>query len=299
MKLKTTSEFIQEARAVHGTKYDYSKVIYMGAHDEVIIICPEHGEFLQRAGSVHLRGFGCPTCTGNKKLTTVDFIKQAVNVHKTKYDYSLVNYISMQKKVIIICPEHGKFLQKANNHITGKDGCPDCNPMKLMDIEEFIKKANNIHKNIYDYSKVNYKGMKSKVDIICKKHGKFSQTPVSHLQGAGCPVCSNSKGELRIRNFLETNNIKFIEQYKFDDCINPITNNKLIFDFYLPELNTLIEYDGMQHFKPIKHFGGDKTLNKQIINDLIKDQYCDYNTIKLIRWDYLDNIKKINLKELE
>ena len=120
----TNEDFINKAKAVHGDRYDYSKVQYVYNKTEVCIICPEHGEFWQKPKN-HLSGYGCPICSGRKKMRTSDFIKKARSVHGDKYDYSKAEYKGNKEKVCIICPEHGEFLQHANNHLRGV-GCPKC-----------------------------------------------------------------------------------------------------------------------------------------------------------------------------
>lgn len=122
----TTEEFIEKARKVHGDKYDYSKVDYVDTKTNVTIICPVdgHGEF-QQLPSAHLNGSGCPRCFGNKKLDTEEFIEKARKVHGDKYDYSAVDYVNAGTKVTIICPIHGPFQQRANEHLSGR-GCRYC-----------------------------------------------------------------------------------------------------------------------------------------------------------------------------
>ena len=127
---KTTEEFIEQAKKVHGGRYSYNKVEYNGACVKVCIICPEHGEFWQTPDS-HLRGSGCPKCADehrndNKKLNTGDFVKRAKEIHGNKYDYSKVNYDGADTKVCIICPEHGEFWQTPYKHVNIKQGCPKC-----------------------------------------------------------------------------------------------------------------------------------------------------------------------------
>ena len=91
-------------------------------------------------------------------------------------------------------------------------------------------------------------------------------------------------------NYLTNNNINFIHQFSFNDCINI---RKLPFDFYLPEHNTCIEFDGEQHFKPLKRFGGEQNFIYIQKNDEIKNKYCLEKNIKLIRIKYNQNIIKI------
>lgn len=126
-----------------------------------------------------------------KKLTTKEFIDKARKVHGNKYDYTKVEYINSHTKVCIICPKHGEFWQKPNNHIGNNQGCPKCCRTKKLITEEFIKEAKEIHGNKYDYSKVEYINNKTKVCIICPIHGEFWQTPNKHLSGNGCKECGN------------------------------------------------------------------------------------------------------------
>lgn len=185
----TTDEFIAKARAIHGDKYDYSKVEYVNSKTHVIIICPIHGEFLQRPDK-HLLGQGCPRCSGLVKLTTDEFIQRAKEIHGNKYDYSKVNYINSQTDVCIICKEHGEFFQKPVSHFKGH-GCRKCAGTFPLTNEEFIQKANDVHNNKYDYSLVDIINTKTKVCIICPEHREFLQTPCDHLAGHGCPKCGN------------------------------------------------------------------------------------------------------------
>ncbi|MBO6254657.1 MAG: hypothetical protein J6O49_13580, partial [Bacteroidaceae bacterium] len=120
----SNEDFINKAKAVHGDRYDYSKVEYVGNKAKVCIICKEHGEFWQEA-RMHLSGCGCPICAGRKKMRTYDFIKKARSVHGDRYDYSKAEYKGNTEKVCIICPEHGEFWQQASNHLKGA-GCPKC-----------------------------------------------------------------------------------------------------------------------------------------------------------------------------
>lgn len=159
-----------------------------------------------------------------------------------------------------------------------------------MDTEYFIEKANQKHGFIYNYNKTTFKKTTKKVVITCITHGDFEQTPNSHLNGSGCPICKESKGEKEIRKHLVMLNIKFIPQHKFTECKNI---KQLPFDFYLPNYNTCIEFNGEQHYKSIKHFGGDEKFNRTQINDEIKMEYCKMNKINLIIINDIKNIKKL------
>ena len=282
----TKNEFINKSKNIHGNKYDYSLVEYVNMLTPVKIICEKHGIF-EKIPNGHLYSKqGCPICS-NKKITTEIFINKCKEIHGNKYDYNLVNYKNNYTKVELICKEHGSFYISPHHHIYKKQGCGKCVGL-YRTTEEFINKSKNIHGDKYDYSLVEYKKSHDKVKIICKKHNKiFEQTPANHLIGQGCPKCNESKGEKIIEEFLINNNIKYIKQYKFDNCKYKY---KLPFDFYLPNYNTCIEYDGKQHFEIIKYWGGEDNFNKIKIRDEIKNNYCKINNIKLIRIKYDDNI---------
>ena len=139
--------------------------------------------------------------------------------------------------------------------------------------------------------------------LNCGKECEYSGNALLRERGAiscGC-LRHKSKGELRIKNYLEKKSFLFEEQKTFNDCVNPKTNALLKFDFYLPNYNYCIEYDGEQHFKIIDHFGGKEEFIERQYRDNLKNQYCKDNNIKLIRipyWDY-NNIEKILDKNIE
>ena len=191
---KTTEQFITESKKIFGDKYDYSKTEYVNSKTKVCITCPEHGDFLINPQS-HLRGTeGCKKCCKDKIgrnifKTKNDFIEESKKIHGDKYDYSKVEYKNSETKVCIICPKHGEFWQIPNNHLKGK-GCPDCYGNRKLTKEKFIEKSKTIHGEKYDYSKVEYKNVDTKVCIICPKHGEFWQTPYKHIRNRqGCSKC--------------------------------------------------------------------------------------------------------------
>ena len=124
-------------------------------------------------------------------MNTQEFIKRAREIHGDKYDYSKVEYINNKTKVCIICPVHGEFWQIPYTHIKGF-GCSRCGGTGKLSLKEFIEKAREIHGDKYDYSKVEYKGMHTKVCIICPEHGEFWQKPCNHINlKQKCPQCSS------------------------------------------------------------------------------------------------------------
>ncbi|GIV43863.1 MAG: hypothetical protein KatS3mg035_0986 [Bacteroidia bacterium] len=291
-KKLTKEDFIYKSVIIHGEIYDYSKVIYKNNQELVEIICPVHGSFWIPPCK-HFKGRKCPACSGYK-MNTIEFISKSNKIHNNKYDYSLVNYTGIFKKVKIICPKHGEFEQTPDRHMNS-NGCLRCgietaSNKKTYNTFEFIQKSKKIHGNKYDYSLVDYKYCKDKIIIICPKHGEFKQTPNAHWAGKGCSRCMESKGEREIANILSENNITFETQKTFEQCKN---KNYLPFDFYLCKYNTCIEYDGEQHYKVVDWFGGEKGFNTIQKNDKFKTNFCKKFKIKLIRIKYNQNIKNI------
>lgn len=276
-------KFIEKAKLSHASKnYDYSESVFNNAKGEIKIICPIHGAFFQIAHN-HINGNGCQACSNVKRYTTKEFVEKSKTIHSDKnYDYSLSIYTNQKTKITIICPIHGTFEQMPKEHLAGKI-CKQCSiDNRKTTVGEFIRKSIIIHKDIngndkYDYSNVVYVNMYTKVDIICEKHGLFKQTPTKHLCGQGCPCCKNSKGEDKINSFLKENKILFETQKTFYDCINTKTGRLLKFDFYLPDYNLCVEFDGSQHYEPFR-FSKNKEKNNLRLQEIqfrdnIKNEY--------------------------
>ncbi|MDO7888170.1 GIY-YIG nuclease family protein [Hymenobacter cheonanensis] len=126
----SAKQFIQEAQAIHGVgTYDYSQVEYVSGHTKVKIICPTHGVFNQTPAS-HKSGNACASCGNNsvsilRTYTAPVFLEKARSIHGNKYDYSLVEYLTAQDKIKILCPIHCEFYQTPTSHLRGS-GCPLC-----------------------------------------------------------------------------------------------------------------------------------------------------------------------------
>ena len=283
-----TENFIEKAREIHGDKYDYSKTICNSCNDYVVIICPEHGEFIKKA-RFHLRGEGCQQCSLNNKkqkiFSTKDFIQEAKRIHGDKYDYSKVEYVDSATKVCIICPKHGEFWQVPRSHLTG-NGCNKCSK-PVYNTESFIEKAREIHGNKYDYSKIEYgKNNMESVCIICPEHGEFWQKPVKHLNGHGCLKCKFSHLEREIANLLDALGLKYF--YQVNKTILPWLGRQTL-DFYLPDYNIAIECQGAQHYHPVR-WGGQNMSEQDALdnfklvihNDRRKKDKCLKNHCNLI-----------------
>ena len=257
------------------------------------MICPIHGEFYQTPHSHISSSTGCRKCgyirgSNKKRLTTREFIDRSNDIHGNKYDYSLSKYINSETTVSIICMKHGVFKQTPLGHMMSGSGCRKCgyetssNKRKHTN-EEFILESIKIHGNIYDYSMVNYINSFTDVKIVCPSHGIFKQNPHDHRRGIGCSKCNSSHGERLIRNILTERKIEFEEQKTFEWLRD---KSKLRCDFYLPKYNTVIEYNGRQHYEVIEHFGGKSNFERGKKRDELKRQLLIENNVKLIEVRY-------------
>lgn len=306
---KRERKFIFQAINVHSNKYSYEKVKYVNTHTKVIIICHTHGAFEQSPNN-HLHGNGCPQCSQERRISKLtgskeDFVRKAIKIHHNYYNYSKVKYINTKTPVNIICPKHGNFKQPPKEHLQGY-GCILCGRERTIaahqrDTAWFITQARKVHGNFYDYSKVQYKKSIEPVIIICPTHGDFKQQPNHHLNvNCGCPRCIMSTGERKIMAVLNDMKIDYIYEYQI-----PQENKMpLRFDFYLPEINMAIEYDGEQHFFPVRFNGistelANNIYQKTIQNDNTKNNYAQINNIKLIRIPYTKIHNVTNILNLE
>ena len=269
---------------------------HINSKSKIKVRCNDCGYEWQTTSQSLLRGQGCKLChTLSQRKGKDKFLEEFTKNYNTKYEL-LSDYVNANTKVKVKCNLCDNIWFSKPYHLSHtKCGCPIC-----ANKERVLKTTKSQEKFIDDvYHKYNdrytvvgqYMNAKTKLEIRCNNcNNIWKIVPYSLLQNTGCPICNQSKGENLILKFLETNNILYNSQYVFNDCKNKYV---LHFDFYLPELNICVEYDGIQHFKSIEFFGGEEALKYTKNNDKIKNKYCQENNIKLIRIPY-NNIESIN-----
>jgi hypothetical protein len=298
--------FLERAEKIHNNLYAYKEDSYINYTSKMSIYCNEHGYFEQTPHSHISMKTGCPKCgierTAKKNKIGWDAVHDLFLIaHGEKYEYDKNSYIDVSNKIRIKCKKHSWFDQKPYAHYGGS-GCNKCaieevHDIQKIDFKEFVKRSEKIHGNKFHYNKSTYTDIFSTVEIECPKHGSFIQKPRDHYRGSGCPKCNSSRGETIVRLILEKNNIIYDEQKKFENLIH---RNELRCDFYLPEYETVIEYNGLQHYEPIDLFGGINGLIETQKRDLIKYTYLESKNIKLIiiRYDN-NNIEDYLLEKLK
>ena len=309
-KKLSKEEFIEKAIKIHGNDYNYDEVEYINSHTKVKIRCNRCNKYFFVRPNGHLSGkSGCVKCNQRKahllaKTTKEEFIKRFI---KTNSSLELIDFEKefdngMKSKLTVRCSKCGNtFVRKASD-LLKHFKCEICHRKELSlkmtkSKEEFIEKAKTIHKDRYCYDKVKYINCNSKVEILCNTCNRsFFQTPSNHIGGKGCPHCKMSKGEIKIENILINLNIQYEKQKIFKDCI---FKKYLPFDFYLPNHNLCIEFQGGQHYETFRFETDTIELEKRKYRDAIKKQYCLDHNIKLLEIRYDENVEEKLIKFLK
>lgn len=288
MKKLTTEEYKKRIEEINKDIEIISE--YTGIHDIITARCKIDGNVWKTEARVLYRS-GCPKCDITKRTKTTEQFKKEVGRVNPNIEV-LGNYKTSRNKLKFRCKLDGTIWETMPYTILGGCGCPKCADIKRINKKrkdiDIIKKQ--IKENNKDIELVGeYKNALSKTKFKCNKCGTTWNTSVSSIINlkTGCPKCSNrSKGEREIRKYCKENNIQYKEQYKIKKCKNI---HELPFDFAIfnkEKLIALIEYQGVQHYKPVDFFGGEREFNKRKINDKIKKEYCKKNNILLIEIPY-------------
>jgi len=297
----TTEEFIIKAKKVHNNKFDYNLVRYKNSLSKVQIKCNECKIIFLQSPNDHLNSYGCKKCADEKlRSNTEEFISKAKAIHGDNFNYDLVKYLRSNSFVKIKCNKCNELSsQTPASHLNMKHSvCNKCSKLfQRLSTEEWIIRAKSIHGDLYDYALAKYSNNKGKITIKCNKcNNVFSQRSDHHIKREyGCPVCNDSKGEKKVAKYLYNKNELFSREHGFKNLRN---KNPLKFDFYLSDLNLLIEYDGDGHYKAC--FGStpeekQKNFEDCQRRDKIKDEWARKNNIPLLRipyWDF-DRIEEL------
>ena len=233
-------EVVNRLKAVHGGRYSYEKISYHGRREPLEIVCEIHGSFFQKFEE-HEKGNGCQKCSKRHRWTTAEFISNSMATHGDKFTYKRAHYTGALSPIVVTCRKHGDFSTQPARHIQRKDGCPQCNPRSRKSLEYFLEKANKRFGSKYDYSLVQWNGIKNPVKIICPHHGIFEQPPGWHLNNSvGCPSCSYSVSNKEIA-WLDSINLPSTAKRQAKVLLGSRRRNVDAFD---PATNTVYEFWG-------------------------------------------------------
>ncbi len=234
----------------------------------------------------------CKKIGGKTIKLTYQEIK--INIEKEKYLLLSDEYKNAHTPLEVKCPKGHEYSVEWANWQQGYR-CPYCGGTKK---KEFKEIKDFIESQGFELLSNEYKNNETLLEVSCGKHDSYFVTFGNFQQGKRCPHCIESKGEKRIREVLDCNNIEYIPQYKYNDCKD---KKVLPFDFYLPQYNTCIEYDGQQHYHNDRFGMNEEDFEIIVLHDKIKTQYCIENNIKLIRipyWEF-DNIEDTIITQIK
>lgn len=291
-KRKTHEEYLAEVEVKN--QHVVVLGVYDGASTPILHKCKYCGKEWAIRPSDVLNGKSCRECSCKRcgaylRKSHAQYIEDLnkININIEPIE----DYINTDTAILHKCKICGHIWSIKPNHTLSGHGCPMCGFRSSADIrrkthKKYVEELSGINQNI----EVLEEYINSKTSILhkCKvcEH-EWSIDPLHTLRGQGCPVCNQSHGEREISQWLKTYSIHYIPQYKFEDCRDKL---ELPFDFYIPESNICIEYDGLQHFEPIDLFGGEESLKITRQHDYIKTNYCKENKITLIRIAYNQSV---------
>jgi len=260
---------------------------YIDAHTKINVKCKIDNHIWSASPNNLIRGSGCPECRKKKlyyrfRKDEKEFMEE---MEEANPNIKIIGeYVNGKTHIKVKCKVCGWNWEMTPNNLLRGYGCPRCaKQLKDKTTEYFKWELSKINKDIEvigEYVKAN-----NLIKLKCKIcMNEWENTPSHLLDGQGCPKCNSSKGEKEVERVLKKLSIKHIREHSFEDCKRG--NYPLPFDFYLPDYNICIEYDGKQHYKPIDFFGGEKAFARRKKNDNIKGKYCKNNKIKLIRIPY-------------
>lgn len=293
-KKKTHEEHVAEL-AIKNPTVEAAET-YSGGHVKIMHHCLIHDVYWKLQPVNALRGDGCVLChkerIGNSnRMSHNQYVEAVKNINPTIIVVG--DYVNARTAILHKCTVHNVEWYALPSNILRGCGCCECGNNKTRDKngmthDEYVARVRSINSDIDVVGK--YINAKTPIQHRCKIDGYvWDATPDVILHGYGCPQCHETSGERQVRQWLVRHNINYKFQKSFDDCRDILP---LPFDFYLPDYNVLIEYNGGQHYKPIEYFGGEENFKKQKLHDSIKNEYCESNNIRLLVIPYYANVEE-------
>lgn len=301
---KLTQEEAERRLKELGSEYKFLPFAYKGLLSPITGVCKKHGAFPTSVGKIS-QGYGCPKCGVERahdktRRTQEEFI----NIVKEKFkdrplDFSESIYNGAHTHITYRCLKHGYITLYPYQLMNSHYGCEKCSYEERglnirITYNDFVSKSRATHGDKFDYSKANVIDYDTPVEIICKKHGSFWQSPDNHIHGCGCTFCRESKGERGIAEWLDSHNILYKREYFITPTQVLFGRNKFRVDFYLPNDNMIIEFHGRQHYENTQFYKrSEEDFQEQLDRDRRLREYCKQHGITLIEIPYT-KIKEID-----
>lgn len=225
----------------------------------------------------------CGYCYHKNSKSPKEFAEQFKTLAKDDY-IQLTSYHRTHEKIRVkhnLCGT--EYMVTPHAFLMG-ERCSKCYGNYTKSTEEFYTEVDNTTSGEYEL-KSEYTNSTTKVILEHKECGKtYKVTPHDFISGNRCPYCKQSKGEKLVQSLLDSLDISYEIQKVFPDCGG--SRQRLPFDFYVEDLNLLIEYDGEQHYVPIAYYGGHSKLKDQMRRDNIKNNYAYTHGIHILRLPY-------------
>lgn len=269
---------------------------YINALTKITHHCLIHDVYWETTPSRVLHGAGCEVChkdkiSSSKYKSNDEYIKQVKNINPNIL--VIEPYIEARIPILHKCTIHNVEWKAYPDNILKGCGCFECGNQKQRDKkcksnDEYTSELKIMNKNIIALE--TYINALTPIKHKCLIDGcEWYASPGNILYGTGCPACKESVGERNVAKWLDDRDIQYQRQKCFDGCKD---KKHLPFDFYLPEYNCCIEYDGKQHYEPIDYFGGKESFEYTVKHDNIKNDYCKNNGIILLRIPYFKNVEE-------
>ena len=264
---KTNEQFLSELAAVTDDFVPLEP--YKGAREKMMFYCKKHGVAWETVPSNIINGHGCKKCMSEKitEKNSMTFEEYTDKLNEICPTIKCIGgYTNATSPALHKCLVDEYEWETCPSYIISGSRCPKCRNRLHKSHEEFVVAIHDINPEIELIGE--FVNMKTPIKAKCLKDGNvWDAHPGSLINGGGCPLCHESIGERAVRIWLEEHNIEYISQHSFSDCKNI---QVLFFDFYLPKLSTVIEYDGRQHYRPVKFYGGEVAFEKCQKRDAIK-----------------------------
>lgn len=284
---------------------------YRGMSKKVKCLCKDHGiEFDMLARNLLHGSTGCKVCSAEKQRNIDRFERDFIEKVYAQNPHIIVlsKYKGCSSKVSCYCKKHKRYFSKeARALYERQSGCGECYKETMRKIQglsglDFIKRLNKVHPSLIMVDE--YINWTTPITFYCIDHDcYFKCTPSNILNRTSC--CDKTvrwTKEIEIGNIIQNLGYQYVYQKTFKDCKD---KNVLPFDYYLPDINVCIEYQGEQHCRPVNFNGRGKESSLKKLeytqkHDSIKREYCERNNIGLIEipyWEY-DNAEKYLIDEL-
>lgn len=292
---KTDAQFKQEVKNLVGDEYVFLEP-YVNTITKLRVKHNKCGNIYKVQPSSFLRGSRCPLCYGNAKKTDKQFKQQVFDLVGKEYTF-LEPYVNDRTRLRVKHSKCGTVYKARPNDIFNGHGCPYCyGNFKKTNIQ-FKQEVKNLVGNEYEFLDI-YVNSRVKLKVKHNRCGNiYKVTPNDFLRGKRCPCCNTPKGEVIINKILKSLGINYEPQKTFDGLKD---KSYLSYDFYIQDQNILIEYQGIQHYRPVALWGGENQFKTQQKHDKMKADYAKSNGYKLIAVPYTEDtfskIKKYLVK---